>query len=133
MSLGLMYYLLTIVGGLSLIFGILAFTAMVFTVIITIAFMLHYFDSDRNAKEEKTYERIKLVAPKAIKVTAVLLAIRILVPSKTDLAIIAGLNVTETTVKQIANSDTAAKALELVNQELDNRLEANRKANEGKK
>nr|DAX40239.1 MAG TPA: hypothetical protein [Caudoviricetes sp.]DAX53370.1 MAG TPA: hypothetical protein [Caudoviricetes sp.] len=133
MSLGLMYYLLTIVGGLSLIFGILAFTAMVFTVIITIAFMLHYFDSDRNAKEEKTYERIKLVAPKAIKVTAVLLAIRILVPSKTDLAIIAGLNVTETTVKQIANSDTAAKALELINQELDARLEANRKANEGKK
>lgn len=133
MSLGLMYYLLTIVGGLSLIFGILAFMAMVFTVIITIAFMLHYFDSDRNAKEEKTYERIKLVAPKAIKVTAVLLAIRILVPSKTDLAIIAGLNVTETTVKQIANSDTAAKALELINQELDARLEANRKANEGKK
>lgn len=133
MSLGLMYYLLTIVGGLSLIFGILAFTAMVFTVIITIAFMLHYFDSDRNAKEEKAYERIKLVAPKAIKVTAVLLALRILVPSKTDLAIIAGLNVTETTVKQIANSDTAAKALELVNQELDARLEANRKANEGKK
>lgn len=133
MSLGLMYYLLTIVGGLSLIFGILAFTAMVFTVIITIAFMLHYFDSDRNAKEEKTYERLKLVAPKAIKVTAVLLAIRILVPSKTDLAIIAGLNVTETTVKQIANSDTAAKALELINQELDARLEANRKANEGKK
>lgn len=133
MSLGLMYYLLTIVGGLSLIFGILAFTAMVFTVIITIAFMLHYFDSDRNAKEEKTYERIKLVAPKAIKVTAVLLALRILVPSKTDLAIIAGLNVTETTVKQIANSDTAAKALELINQELDARLEANRKANEGKK
>ena len=105
MSLGLMYYLLTIVGGLSLIFGILAFTAMVFTVIITIAFMLHYFDGDRNAKEEKAYERIKLVAPKAIKVTVVLLAIRILVPSKTDLAIIAGLNVTETTVKQIANSD----------------------------
>lgn len=133
MSLGLMYYLLTIVGGLSLIFGILAFTAMVFTVIITIAFMLHYFDGDRNAKEEKAYERIKLVAPKAIKVTAVLLALRILVPSKTDLAIIAGLNVTETTVKQIANSDTAAKALELVNQELDARLEANRKANEGKK
>ena len=133
MSLGLMYYLLTIVGGLSLIFGILAFTAMVFTVIITIAFMLHYFDSDRNAKEEKTYERIKLVAPKAIKVTAVLLAIRILVPSKTDLAIIAGLNITETTVKQIANSDTAAKALELINQELDARLEANRKANESKK
>lgn len=133
MSLGLMYYLLTIVGGLSLIFGILAFTAMVFTVIITIAFMLHYFDGDRNAKEEKAYERIKLVAPKAIKVTVVLLALRILVPSKTDLAIIAGLNVTETTVKQIANSDTAAKALELVNQELDNRLEANRKANEGKK
>lgn len=133
MSLGLMYYLLTIVGGLSLIFGILAFTAMVFTVIITIAFMLHYFDSDRNAKEEKTYERIKLVAPKAIKVTAILLALRILVPSKTDLAIIAGLNVTETTVKQIANSDTAAKALELINQELDDRLEANRKANEGKK
>ena len=133
MSLGLMYYLLTIVGGLSLVFGILAFMAMVFTVIITIAFMLHYFDSDRNAKEEKTYERIKLVAPKAIKVTAVLLAIRILVPSKTDLAIIAGLNVTETTVKQIANSDTAAKALELINQELDARLEANRKANEGKK
>ena len=133
MSLGLMYYLLTIVGGLSLIFGILAFTAMVFTVIITIAFMLHYFDGDRNAKEEKAYERIKLVAPKAIKVTAVLLAIRILTPSKTDLAIIAGLNVTETTVKQIANSDTAAKALELVNQELDARLEANRKANEGKK
>ena len=133
MSLGLMYYLLTIVGGLSLIFGILAFMAMVFTVIITIAFMLHYFDSDRNAKEEETYERIKLVAPKAIEVTAVLLAIRILVPSKTDLAIIAGLNVTATTVKQIANSDTAAKALELVNQELDNRLEANRKANEGKK
>ena len=133
MSLGLMYYLLTIVGSLSLIFGILAFTAMVFTVIIIIAFMLHYFDSDRNAKEEKTYERIKLVAPKAIKVTAVLLALRILVPSKTDLAIIAGLNVTETTVKQIANSDTAAKALELINQELDARLEANRKANEGKK
>lgn len=133
MSLGLMYYLLTIVGGLSLIFGILAFTAMVFTVIITIAFMLHYFDGDRNAKEEKAYERIKLVAPKAIKVTVVLLAIRILVPSKTDLAIIAGLNVTETTVKQIANSDTAAKALELINQELDDRLEANRKANEGKK
>jgi len=133
MSLGLMYYLLTIVGGLSLIFGILAFTAMVFTVIITIAFMLHYFDGDRNAKEEKAYERIKLVAPKAIKVTVVLLAIRILVPSKTDLAIIAGLNITETTVKQIANSDTAAKALELVNQELDARLEANRKANEGKK
>lgn len=133
MSLGLMYYLLTIVGGLSLIFGILAFTAMVFTVIITIAFMLHYFDGDRNAKEEKAYERIKLVAPKAIKVTVVLLALRILVPSKTDLAIIAGLNVTETTVKQIANSDTAAKALELVNQELDARLEANRKANEGKK
>lgn len=133
MSLGLMYYLLTIVGGLSLIFGILAFTAMVFTVIITIAFMLHYFDSDRNAKEEKVYERIKLVAPKAIKVTVVLLAIRILVPSKTDLAIIAGLNITETTVKQIANSDTAAKALELINQELDDRLEANRKANEGKK
>lgn len=133
MSLGLMYYLLTIVGGLSLIFGILAFMAMVFTVIITIAFMLHYFDSDRNAKEEKTYERIKLVAPKAIKVTAVLLAIRILVPSKTDLAIIAGLNVTETTVKQIANSDTAAKALALVNQELDARLEANRKAKEDKK
>ena len=133
MSLGLMYYLLTIVGGLSLIFGILAFTAMVFTVIITIAFMLHYFGSDRNAKEEKAYERIKLVAPKAIKVTVVLLALRILVPSKTDLAIIAGLNVTETTVKQIANSDTAAKALELINQELDARLEANRKANEGKK
>ena len=133
MSLGLMYYLLTIVGGLSLIFGILAFTAMVFTVIITIAFMLHYFDGDRNAKEEKAYERIKLVAPKAIKVTVVLLAIRILVPSKTDLAIMAGLNVTETTVKQIANSDTAAKALELINQELDARLEANRKANEGKK
>lgn len=133
MSLGLMYYLLTIVGGLSLIFGILAFTAMVFTVIITIAFMLHYFDGDRNAKEEKAYERIKLVAPKAIKVTVVLLALRILVPSKTDLAIIAGLNVTETTVKQIANSDTAAKALELVNQELDARLEDNRKANEGKK
>lgn len=133
MSLGLMYYLLTIVGGLSLIFGILAFTAMVFTVIITIAFMLHYFDGDRNAKEEKAYERIKLVAPKAIKVTVVLLALRILVPSKTDLAIIAGLNVTETTVKQIANSDTAAKALELINQELDDRLEANRKANEGKK
>nr|DAX47695.1 MAG TPA: hypothetical protein [Caudoviricetes sp.] len=133
MSLGLMYYLLTIVGGLSLIFGILAFTAMVFTVIITIAFMLHYFDGDRNAKEEKAYERIKLVAPKAIKVTVVLLALRILVPSKTDLAIIAGLNVTETTVKQIANSDTAAKALELINQELDARLEANRKANEGKK
>lgn len=133
MSLGLMYYLLTIVGGLSLIFGILAFMAMVFTVIITIAFMLHYFDSDRNAKEEKTYERIKLVAPKAIKVTAVLLAIRILVPSKTDLAIIAGLNVTETTVKQIANSDTAAKALELINQELNARLEANRKAKEDKK
>jgi hypothetical protein len=133
MSLGLMYYLLTIVGGLSLIFGILAFTAMVFTVIITIAFMLHYFDGDRNAKEEKTYERIKLVAPKAIKVTVVLLALRILVPSKTDLAIIAGLNVTETTVKQIANSDTAAKALELINQELDARLEANRKANESKK
>lgn len=133
MSLGLMYYLLTIVGGLSLVFGILAFTAMVFTVIITIAFMLHYFDGDRNAKEEKAYERIKLVAPKAIKVTVVLLALRILVPSKTDLAIIAGLNVTETTVKQIANSDTAAKALELVNQELDARLEANRKANEGKK
>lgn len=133
MSLGLMYYLLTIVGGLSLIFGILAFTAMVFTVIITIAFMLHYFDGDRNAKEEKAYERIKLVAPKAIKVTVVLLALRILVPSKTDLAIIAGLNVTETTVKQIANSDTAAKALELVNQELDNRLEANRKAKEDKK
>ena len=133
MSLGLMYYLLTIVGGLSLIFGILAFTAMVFTVIITIAFMLLYFDGDRNAKEEKAYERIKLVAPKAIKVTVVLLALRILVPSKTDLAIIAGLNVTETTVKQIANSDTAAKALELVNQELDARLEANRKANEGKK
>lgn len=133
MSLGLMYYLLTIVGGLSLIFGILAFTAMVFTVIITIAFMLHYFDGDRNAKEEKAYERIKLVAPKAIKVTVVLLALRILVPSKTDLAIMAGLNVTETTVKQIANSDTAAKALELINQELDARLEANRKANEGKK
>ena len=133
MSLGLMYYLLTIVGGLSLIFGILAFTAMVFTVIITIAFMLHYFDGDRNAKEEKAYERIKLVVPKAIKVTVVLLTIRILVPSKTDLAIIAGLNVTETTVKQIANSDTAAKALELINQELDARLEANRKANEGKK
>ena len=133
MSLGLMYYLLTIVGGLSLIFGILAFTAMVFTVIITIAFMLHYFDGDRNTKEEKAYERIKLVAPKAIKVTVVLLALRILVPSKTDLAIIAGLNVTETTVKQIANSDTAAKALELINQELDARLEANRKANEGKK
>lgn len=133
MSLGLMYYLLTIVGGLSLIFGILAFTAMVFTVIITIAFMLHYFDGDRNAKEEKAYERIKLVAPEAIKVTVVLLALRILVPSKTDLAIIAGLNVTETTVKQIANSDTAAKALELINQELDARLEANRKANEGKK
>ena len=133
MSLGLMYYLLTIVGGLSLIFGILAFTAMVFTVIITIAFMLHYFDGDRNAKEEKAYERIKLVAPKAIKVTVVLLALRILVPSKTDLAIIAGLNVTETTVKQIANSDTAAKALELINQELDARLEANRKTNEGKK
>lgn len=133
MSLGLMYYLLTIVGGLSLIFGILAFTAMVFTVIIIIAFMLHYFDGDRNAKEEKAYERIKLVAPKAIKVTVVLLALRILVPSKTDLAIIAGLNVTETTVKQIANSDTAAKALELINQELDARLEANRKANEGKK
>lgn len=133
MSLGLMYYLLTIVGGLSLIFGILAFTAMVFTVIITIAFMLHYFDGDRNAKEEKAYERIKLVAPKAIKVTVVLLALRILVPSKTDLAIIAGLNITETTVKQIANSDTAAKALELVNQELDDRLEANRKASEGKK
>lgn len=133
MSLGLMYYLLTIVGSLSLVFGILAFTAMVFTVIITIAFMLHYFDGDRNAKEEKAYERIKLVAPKAIKVTVVLLALRILVPSKTDLAIIAGLNVTETTVKQIANSDTAAKALELINQELDARLEANRKANEGKK
>ena len=133
MSLGLMYYLLTIVGGLSLIFGILAFTAMVFTVIITIAFMLHYFDGDRNAKEEKAYERIKLVAPKAIKVTVVLLALRILVPSKTDLAIIAGLNVTETTVKQIANSDTAAKALELINQELDARLEANRKAKEDKK
>ena len=133
MSLGLMYYLLTIVGGLSLIFGILAFTAMVFTVIITIAFMLHYFDGDRNAKEEKAYERIKLVAPKAIKVTVVLLALRILVPSKTDLAIMAGLNITETTVKQIANSDTAAKALELINQELDARLEANRKANEGKK
>ena len=82
---------------------------------------------------EKAYERIKLVAPKAIKVTVVLLALRILVPSKTDLAIIAGLNVTETTVKQIANSDTAAKALELINQELDARLEANRKANEGKK
>ena len=133
MSLGLMYYLLTIVGSLSLVFGILAFTAMVFTVIITIAFMLHYFDGDRNAKEEKAYGRIKLVAPKAIKVTVVLLALRILVPSKTDLAIIAGLNVTETTVKQIANSDTAAKALELINQELDARLEANRKANEGKK
>ena len=133
MSLGLMYYLLTIVGGLSLIFGILAFTAMVFTVIITIAFMLHYFDGDRNAKEEKAYERIKLVAPKAIKVTVVLLALRILVPSKTDLAIMAGLNITETTVKQIANSDTAAKALKLVNQELDARLEANRKTNEGKK
>lgn len=133
MSLGLMYYLLTIVGSLSLIFGILAFMAMVFTVIITIAFMLHYFNSDRATKEDKKYERIKLVAPKAIKVTAVLLALRILVPSKTDLAIIAGLNVTETTVKQIANSDTAAKALELINQELDARLEANRKANEGKK
>lgn len=133
MSLGLMYYLLTIVGGLSLIFGILAFMAMVFTVIITIVFMLHYFDGDRNAKEEKAYERIKLVAPKAIKITAVLLALSILVPSKTDLTIMAGLNVTETTVKQIANSDTAAKALELINQELDARLEANRKANEGKK
>ena len=133
MSLGLMYYLLTIVGSLSLIFGILAFMAMVFTVIITIAFMKFYFDSDRTTKEDKKYERIRFVIPKAIKVTAVLLAIRILVPSKTDLAIIAGLNITETTVKQIANSDTAAKALELINQELDARLEANRKANEGKK
>ena len=95
--------------------------------------MLYYFDSERNAKKEKEYERIKLVAPKAIKVTAVLLTLSILMPSKNDLVIIAGLNVTETAVKQAANSDIAAKALELVNQELDDRLEANRKANEGKK
>lgn len=84
-------------------------------------------------KKKKRTKGLSFVAPKAIKVTVVLLALRILVPSKTDLAIIAGLNVTETTVKQIANSDTAAKALELINQELDARLEANRKANEGKK
>ena len=107
--------------------------ATVFTVIITFAFMFYYFDSDRNAKEEKEYERIKLVAPKAIKVTAVLLTLSILIPSKNDLVIIAGLNVTEAAVKQATNSDIAAKALELVNQELDDRLEANRKANEGKK
>ena len=95
--------------------------------------MLHYFDNDRTAKEEKVYEKLKLAMPKAIKITAVLLTLRILTPSKSDLAIMAGLNVTETVVKQAANSDTAAKALALVNQELDARLEANRKANEGKK
>lgn len=133
MSLGLMYYLLTIIGSLSIILCLLAFMAMVFTVIITIVFMLHYFDNDRTAKEEKVYEKLKLAMPKAIKITAVLLTLRILTPSKSDLAIMAGLNVTETVVKQAANSDTAAKALALVNQELDARLEANRKANEGKK
>lgn len=133
MSLGLMYYLLSVVGSLSLVLKILASMATVFTVIITFAFMFYYFDSDRNAKEEKEYERIKLVAPKAIKVTAVLLTLSILIPSKNDLVIIAGLNVTEAAVKQATNSDIAAKALELVNQELDDRLEANRKANEGKK
>ena len=133
MSLGLMYYLLSVIGSLSLVLKILASMATVFTVIITFAFMLYYFDSERNAKKEKEYERIKLVAPKAIKVTAVLLTLSILMPSKNDLVIIAGLNVTETAVKQAANSDIAAKALELVNQELDDRLEANRKANEGKK
>ncbi len=52
-----MYYLLTIVGSLSLIFGILAYGYGIHCNT-TIAFMLHYFDSDRNAKEEKAYERI---------------------------------------------------------------------------
>ncbi len=51
-----------------------------------------------------------LVAPKAIKITvAIGLALRILGYLLKLTAIIAGLNITETTVKQIANSDTAAK------------------------
>lgn len=133
MSLGLMYYLLTIVGSLSLIFGILAFLTSVFTVVFVGVFLWHYFETYRNADAEEDYKKIKLITPKAIKVTAVLLTLSILVPSKNDLVVIAGLNVTETAVKQAANSDIAAKALELVNQELDDRLEANRKANEGKK
>ena len=128
MSLGLMYYLLTVVGSLSFILALLAFIAIVFTVIITITFMIYYFDGDRTAKEEKEYERIRPVLPRAIKITVVLLVLSILVPSKNDLVVIAGLNITETAVKQAASSDIAAKALKLVNQELDDRLEANRKS-----
>lgn len=133
MSLGLMYYLLSVVGSLSLILAILAFLTSVFTVVFVGVFLWYYFETYRNADAEEVYKKIKLITPKAIKITAVLLTLSILTPSKGDLAIITGLNVTEAAVKQATNSDTAAKALELVNQELDNRLEANRKANEGKK
>lgn len=119
MNLGIMYYLLITVTAFGTTFGIASWLIIGLWICgIGISWMIHFEISEKEQKE--VLPRIKWHFKTWLACLAVVIVVTSIIPSKKDMIIIAGLTMTNETIKNTAIElkDTVPALAKLINDEI---------------